>query len=237
MRVFAIGDPHLSLFQQKPMDIFGPDWAAHDERLAAAWRDSVAENDVVIVAGDISWALKTADALMDLAWIEALPGRKILVRGNHDLWWQGVTRLNALYEDMFFLQNNHLMIDPQKKLAVCGSRGWALPGLDDYTAADGKILARELIRLKFSLDSAMAAGAEEILCAMHFPPAACPQNKSVFTDLLGQYPVKQAVYGHLHGAAAFRKGISGEHDGILYRLVSFDFVDGKPQLIYNGEKG
>ena len=115
--------------------------------------------------------------------------------------------------------------------AVCGSRGWGLLGLEDYGADDEKILARELIRLGLSFDKAMAKGAKDIICALHFPPALTPSNASPFTELIEKYPVSQVVYGHLHGPQAFRKGITGEHRGILYRLVSMDYLECKPLKI------
>jgi len=208
------------------MGVFGAAWLDHAEKLAAAWREDVSEDDSVIVAGDISWALKQSDALPDLDFLHGLPGRKLLVRGNHDLWWQKIKLLNTLYDDMCFLQNDYAFF--QDGVAVCGSRGWGLPGLEDYGVDDEKILARELIRLRMSLDKAVAAGARDIVCALHFPPALAPSNASPFTELLERYPVSQAVYGHLHGPQAFKKGIMGEYRGIFYRLASCDFLDFRP---------
>jgi predicted phosphohydrolase len=228
IRVFAIGDPHLSFSEEKPMDIFGPEWADHDRRLAAEWKNLVSPSDYVLVVGDLSWALKSEDAQPDLDWIAALPGQKVIVKGNHDLWWQGITKLNAMYANMHFIQNDHVMIGD---VAICGSRGWLLPGEDGFGANDEKILSRELIRLQLSLDSAMAAGAKSILCAIHFPPAISPKNSSVFTELLDRYPVTQVVYGHLHGSGSYQKGIAGIHGKISYRLVSLDYLACKPLLI------
>lgn len=229
-KIFAIGDLHLSFASDKPMDVFGPEWARHDERVAAAWRAEVGADDVVIVVGDTSWALKTEEAMPDLEWLRALPGFKILIRGNHDLWWQGIKKLNALWPgEMLFLQNDSVEIDG---LYVCGSRGWGLPGLEDYGADDEKILARELARLTLSLDAAVKRGAGEILLAMHFPPAIAPSFASPFVDLIRGYPqIRRVVYGHLHGPAAFGKGIRGEHDGVRYDLVSLDFLACKPARI------
>lgn len=228
-KVFAIADTHLSFTSDKPMGVFGDAWNNHAEKLAVAWREEVSESDTVIVAGDISWALKSDDALSDLEYLHELPGQKLLIRGNHDLWWQSVTRLNRLYDDMRFLQNDSVFYDDGK--AICGSRGWGLPGLEDYGADDEKILARELIRLQMSLDGAIKGGAKDIICALHFPPALTPANTSSFTELIERYPVSQVVYGHLHGPQAYRKGIMGEHSGVLYSLVSGDFLRFRPLRI------
>ena len=225
-KLFAIADTHLSFSTDKPMGVFGDAWKRHAERLAAAWREEVLEGDVVIVAGDISWALKPEESIPDLDFLHGLPGNKLLVRGNHDFWWQSVTRLNELYDDMRFLQNDHVMFG--EGLAICGSRGWGLPGLEDYGEDDEKILARELIRLELSLADAVKAGAGDIICVLHFPPALTPDNASPFTEVMERYPVSQALYGHLHGPQAFGKGIQGEHRGIRYSLVSSDFLGFRP---------
>ena len=225
-RIFAIADTHLSFASDKPMDVFGDAWRGHAERLEAAWREDVSEGDTVVVAGDISWALKFDDAVPDLDFLHGLPGMKLLVRGNHDLWWHKITMLNTMYGDMRFLQNDHVLFEGGR--AVCGSRGWGLPGLEDYGADDEKILARELVRLKMSLDKATAAGAADIICALHFPPALTPHNTSPFTELIEKYPVSQVVYGHLHGPQAYRKGIMGTHRGVLYRLASGDYLGFRP---------
>ena len=228
-RIFAIADTHLSFTTDKPMGVFGDAWRDHAERLAVFWREAVDDGDTVIIVGDISWAMKPEEAIADLDFLHGLPGQKLLVRGNHDLWWQSVTRLNAMYDDMRFLQNDCVFYGEGK--AICGSRGWGLPGLEDYGEDDEKILARELIRLKLSFDDAVKRGAKDIICAMHFPPALTPANRSPFTELIEQYPVSQVVYGHLHGPQAFRKGIQGERAGVMYRLVSADFLDCKPLRI------
>ena len=229
-KLFAIADTHLSFSTDKPMGVFGEAWKDHADRLAMTWRAGVSEEDMVLVVGDISWALKPADAIPDLDFLHGLPGRKLLVRGNHDLWWQRIKYLNTLYDDMRFLQNDHVFFD--EGLAVCGSRGWGLPGLEDYGQNDEKILARELIRLEMSFSGAVSAGAKDIVCALHFPPALTPANVSPFTELIERFPVSQVVYGHLHGQQAFRKGIMGEYRGVRYRLVSGDFLDFRPLLVF-----
>ena len=232
-RLFAIGDLHLSFSNivDKPMDVFGDNWRNHTVRIESEWRDVVSPQDTVIVLGDISWALKKDDAIPDLEWIQALPGRKILVRGNHDLWWHGVTNLNALWPgEMIFLQNNCVLPEHNSRIAVCGSRGWGLPGLEDYGKDDEKILARELVRLRLSFEAAKNASADAIICALHFPPAIGPSFTSAFTDLIESWeiPISHVVYGHLHTPAAFKKGIQGKHRGVNYSLASADFLDFRP---------
>jgi predicted phosphohydrolase len=211
------------------MGVFGGAWKDHADKLAEIWKKDVSEKDIVIVVGDISWAMKTEDAIPDLDFLHRLPGKKLLIRGNHDLWWQGINKLNMLYEDMIFLQNDYFAFD--EDLAICGSRGWGLPGLEDYGKDDEKILKRELIRLKFSLEKAINAGFKNIICALHFPPALTPKNSSPFTELISQYPVSQVVYGHLHGQQAYKKGIIGIYEGIKYSLVSGDYLGFKPLMI------
>lgn len=230
-KIFAFADTHLSFSQEKPMDVFGDEWKDHDEKIRQACLAEIKADDYLIIAGDISWALKMDEAIPDLDWIDKLPGKKIIVKGNHDLWWHGITKLNALYENIYFLQNDHFMVSDE--LAICGTRGWLLPNEDDYTEADAKITKREVMRLKMSLDSAMAAGAKDIICAMHFPPAIIPNRDSDFTMLISQYPVSQVVYGHLHGVNSYNKGIKGRHNETIYRLVSIDYLKFKPQLIFS----
>lgn len=230
MRIFAIGDLHLSLSEgtQKPMDIFGPEWVNHAERTRKSWMETVREEDLVILAGDHSWALKLEEAREDLEWISSLPGKKVLVKGNHDLWWSSINKLSGQYPDLFFIQNNCYM---EGKLAICGTRGWICPGDRDYTAHDDKIYKREIMRLKASLDAAVAAGAEEIIGALHFPPTNDKQQRSGFTECFSQYGVKMVVYGHLHGKDAYTKGIESNLNGTEYRLVSLDRLQCRPLLI------
>ena len=156
MSIFVISDLHLSSFPgaDKPMDVFGARWYDHPGRLERAWRESITEDDTVLIPGDISWALKLEDARYDLDWVAALPGRKILLKGNHDLWWTGITKLNKMYDNMTFLQNDHVFAEG---CYICGSRGWLTPDSEDFTEADEKIYRRELLRLESSLKSAVAA--------------------------------------------------------------------------------
>lgn len=221
MRLWAISDLHLPGGHDKPMDIFGAQWENHADRIASAWRERVTEEDAVLVPGDISWALRFEDALPDLAFIGALPGRKVILRGNHDYWWSGVTRVRAaLAEGMYALQNDALRLGD---VVICGTRGWLSPdAIGGQTLSDAKIYARELGRLRLSLSAADAyhAALRRVLIT-HFPPLTRAGKPNAFTDALAGHGVTDVLYGHLHGGAiddAFR----GVLDGVRYRIVSAD---------------
>ena len=235
MKVFAIGDLHLSLDEriEKPMDIFGSRWVNHHERVKDHWESLAGEGDVVLIPGDISWGLREDEAMADLEWIDQLPGQKVLTKGNHDLWWASVSRLNKRFENMTFLQNKAVMVSD--KVAICGSRGWTCPGTDGFGEHDQKIYNREVLRLEMSLEDAKRQGAETIIAALHYPPTNDKHQASGFTDLMTKYGVKTCVYGHLHGKDAFKNGIKGIYNGVEYKLVSLDYLEGKPELIYSDE--
>lgn len=231
MRIYAIGDLHLSSDGSKPMDIYGGQWVNHAGRLKKKWTSLIEDEDVVIIPGDISWALKRQDALEDIRWISELPGMKVLIKGNHDLWWSSVSRLNEMYDNMFFLQNTFYLAG---ETAICGSRGWICPGDPDYTRQDEKIYKRETGRLRLSLEAAKKSGASRIIGVMHFPPTADKHVDTGFTDLFEEYGVKLVVYGHLHGEDARLRGIHGQHKGVDYRLVACDYLKCCPMLICEG---
>ena len=212
------------------MDIFGPNWVNHYERVKKNWEDTVKEEDLVIIAGDVSWGLRQDEAMADLDWIHELPGTKVVIKGNHDLWWTSITKLNKLYDDMTFLQNHCYMTED--KTAVCGSRGWICPGTEGFDDHDRKIYERELLRLKFSLDEAKAGGARRIIGVLHYPPTNDKMQPSGFTELLSEYGAEICVYGHLHGREAFKNGIKGILNGVEYRLVSLDYLEAQPELIF-----
>ena len=226
MRLFAIGDLHLSLFADKPMDMFGEAWRGHAARLESAWRESVAEDDWVLLPGDISWAMRLEEALPDLLFLAALPGKKLLLRGNHDYWWNSRAKLvSMLPPDMRLLQNDCLDIGG---VTVCGTRGWTCPGAAGFSAADEKIFQRERIRLELSLKAA-DTGAEKLVM-MHFPPFNERRQQSAFTELIEAYGVKTVIYAHLHGKA-HRQAFEGERNGVTYRLVAGDYLGFRPKQI------
>ncbi len=227
MALYAISDLHLALNSNKPMDIFGEQWFLHHEKIKNNWIDKINEEDTVLIGGDISWSMKIEEGMEDLKWIHELPGRKIIIKGNHDYWWSSITKLNALYEDMHFIQNNYFTYEDY---AICGTRGWICPGGDKFQEEDKKIYEREQIRLKLSLDAAVAKGYSNIICMIHYPPTNEKFEDSAFTDIFKAYGVKKVIYGHLHGPALARV-LNGYKDGIEYIMTSCDFIDFNPVKI------
>lgn len=233
MSIFAIADLHLSFApdSDKPMDIFGHRWQDHPERIQENWCRKVSEQDTVIVPGDISWGLKLEEAAYDLEWIDRLPGHKILLKGNHDLWWAGITRLNAMYESMTFLQNDAFFVPAPAGsdggVWICGSRGWITPDDDDFKESDEKIYRREVLRLRASLEyaSARAEASHEIIGFLHFPPVSKAGRFSGFMQAFEDFHVKEVYYGHIHGEDGFRSAVQGSYYGTEYRLISADYLN------------
>lgn len=235
MRIFAIADLHLATDERvnKPMDMFGTGWENHAERLKSAWMELVKDDDIVLIPGDISWGLRLEEALQDIEWIHQLPGKKLISKGNHDLWWSKIQYLNSLYEDIVFLQNDCYYIE-EKNIVICATRGWPYPGSEEYSEHDEKIYNREIQRLKLGLDAARnIAPSADLIVALHYPPSDTAYRRTEFTELLEQHKTKVCVYGHLHGALAFRSGVRGVHNGIDYKLVSLDYLGCIPKLIYD----
>lgn len=228
MKIFAIADTHLSGNPPtKPMDIFGDHWRDHWTKIKTDWQARVAPDDTVLLAGDISWAMKLSAALEDLGEIAALPGRKILIRGNHDYWWQTVSKMSAAVDGrLSFLHNSFTAVG---RWAVCGSRGWITPADPAFTPEDQPIYQRELGRTRASLAAARAAGHENLILMLHYPPRT-GEATSGFTDLLTEFAVSICVYGHLHNEAA-RAVPAGAINGTCCYLVSCDALDFKLQEI------
>ena len=221
MRLFAIGDLHMPGGDDKPMDVFGAQWTDHVGRIFAHWRELVAQEDVVLIPGDISWAMQLSDAAPDLQSIGELPGRKLLCRGNHDYWWGSLKKVRqVLPEGIDVIQHTVEDIGPA---VVTGTRGWSFPQTGEpFSPEDERILQRELIRLELGLQAAeKAAQGRPIVVMLHYPPLYEQLRDTPFTQLLARYPVHTVVYGHLHGQAV-HAGFRGEHEGIRYMLVSSD---------------
>ncbi|KAB3531627.1 serine/threonine protein phosphatase [Alkaliphilus pronyensis] len=224
MALYAIADLHLSNSTDKPMDIFGSHWFLHHEKIKENWCNNVAIEDTVLIAGDISWAMNIEAAKADLNWINQLPGKKILIKGNHDFWWSSITSLNSLYEDIHFLQNNFYTYEDY---AICGTRGWLSPNKTKFTQQDEKIYQREVHRLILSLEAAKKEGYSKIIVMLHYPPTNEDFEASLFTKTLEEYNVERVIYGHLHGVDSFKAGLQGIHRGVEYHLVSCDYLDFK----------
>ncbi len=224
--IYTIGDLHLSLGCDKPMDIFAG-WTNHVERLKDNWNSKITENDTVILLGDHSWAMKLEDSLKDLEFIhKELNGKKILVKGNHDLWWSTMNKItNFVNENGFtsitFLFNNAYLAEG---ISICGTRGWIRENKKDEV--DVKVLAREAGRLEASLKEGVRLGGE-LAAFIHYPPIYGMEENVYLTEVLHKYGVKRCFYAHLHGSS-IRGALNGERDGVTYRLVSADGVNFDP---------
>jgi predicted phosphohydrolase len=230
MQIYAIADLHLSLTAEKPMDVFGEAWRGHAEKLERNWRETVSSEDLVLIPGDISWAMQLQAALPDLSFIGDLPGKKILLKGNHDYWWSAIGRVRSMLPNgMRALQNDSFV---EEGIGICGSRGWLCPGSSNFSQDDEKIYLRELDRLSLSLQSLPSLPQVETKIAMlHFPPFSDKDRGSGFTERLEAAGVKIVVYGHLHGEAN-RYAFEGEKNGVIYHCVAADKLDFTPKRIF-----
>lgn len=227
MALYAISDLHLAFNDDKPMDIFGDRWLNHDDKIKRNWTNIVSEEDMVLIAGDISWAMTAENSKADLEWIDSLPGKKIISKGNHDFWWGSITKLNSMFNNTKFLQNNFYTY---KDYAICGSRGWVCPDAERFTEKDRKIFSRELIRLRLSLDNAKEAGYKKFVVMLHYPPTSEKFEESEFIKIFKEYEVEKVIYGHLHGPALSNL-LEGYRDGIQYIMTSADKINFSPELI------
>ena len=199
MKVFAISDFHLCISGAKPMEIFGDGWKNYKEVISNDWISKVSAEDIVLICGDISWAMKLDDAKMDLDFFEKLPGTKIFVRGNHDYWWQSISNVrNMLPRNCYALQNDAIKIG---NFIFCGTRGWQVPerGISQ-TVENEKIYKREVIRLDLALQSAKSLYKEgnKIICLLHYPPFNQQKENNEMIELFSKYDVNYCVFGHIH---------------------------------------
>lgn len=224
MRIFAIGDLHLSFANPKEMDIFGSHWKNHFDKISEDWKKRVLEEDIVLIPGDISWAMKMEDAKVDLDAILALPGKKILLRGNHDYWWGSLAKVKSMVdENCYILQNNSFKVGDY---IFCGTRGWTFPQDKAFSEQDRKIYERELIRLRLSLDSAKKHGEGRLIVMMHYPPLYEDVPNTGFAEIIDEYPVSDVVFGHLHGSILRQINLRDFMlSGVKYNLVSADYLN------------
>lgn len=228
-RVFAIGDLHLSGAANKPMNVFGQRWERHFDRIGEAWRALVNPGDIVLIPGDISWATTPMEAIVDLRSIGALPGTKVLLRGNHDHWWGSISKVRKMLPDgMFALQNDTIRFG---SLVICGTRGWNCPGREAYNEErDRKYYEREVTRLSLSLSDYRRLPGDTLIAMMHFPPFNDRLDPTGFTGLLEGAGVDMVVYGHIHDRAC-KAAFEGTLRRVIYHLVSCDHLNFKPRLI------
>ena len=225
MSLYAIGDLHLSLGTDKPMDVFGGGWDNYIEKLTDGFRTIGAE-DTCVICGDVSWGMSLAESLLDFKFIDALPGRKIILKGNHDYWWTTTTKIKNFFEvngitSIDILFNNSYNVGGA---AVCGTRGWFYEEAAG-TEHDRKIMAREILRLETSLQA--AGDAPDKICFFHYPPVFKEYVSRGIIDVMHRYEVKTCWYGHIHGRG-HRWAVTGERDGIDYHMVSADYVGFTP---------
>lgn len=246
MALYALGDLHLAFqVKGKSMDSLGPVWHHHEEKIVKNCRELIRPEDTLVLVGDHSWGRRLPQCEKDLAFIEQLPGRKILVRGNHDMFWeaQKTEKLNALFQGrLFFLQNNFAAY---KDYALVGTKGYTFEGPFYVNRLTGKILGwdeekaahaaklvrREAIRLEESFWAAKKAGYKKFILFLHYPPTNILERDSIFTKMAEHYKASQVVYAHCHGAAQFHDSYQGLHNGIDYSLVSGDFLNFRPKKI------
>jgi predicted phosphohydrolase len=221
MSIYAIGDLHLSGALPKPMDVFGEHWSDHWAKIKEHWLSVVTAGDLVLIPGDLSWAMKLSEAAEDLSEICALPGKKIIMKGNHDYWWSSLSKVNSLLSnDTHALQNNCYTFG---EFVIAGSRGWTIPSNYQYNPAeDEKLYLREAGRLESSLKKARETAPYSRLIGMiHFPPSDRLGGSTLYTDAFEKYGAEHVVYGHLH-AASISGALSGVVRGVRYTLVSCD---------------
>lgn len=242
MKVFAISDLHLSTAVEKPMDIFGDGWQNHFEKICEDWKKKVACGDLVLLGGDMSWGITIEEARYDYEKVAKLNGRKYVVKGNHDYYWNSLSKMKIAFPEFNFVQNNAFRIpvlDEKgveiKGIIICGTRGWALPQ-DESDKENIKIYSRELIRLKLSLDKAKSLhkDGDIIIALLHYPPFDAEYKDSDVTKLLEEYNVDYALYGHLHGKNV-RVTPKLKKNGVEYILTSCDLIDNKLVEVCNVE--
>ena len=227
MALYAIGDLHLCLGAPKPMDVFGGAWVGYMDKLRQKM-SVIQPEDTVVLMGDLSWALDLEHAKEDFAWINEIPGRKIILKGNHDYWWNTVTKFNKFcsehgFSDLHILNNNHFEYNG---VAICGTRGWFFEEERSGTH-DEKVFKRELLRLEASLQS---AGELPKYVFLHYPPRYKGYECKEILDLLKKYEVRRCFYGHLHGAS-HGLAIEGQWDGVEFRLLAADYLNFEPYRV------
>ncbi len=226
MALFAIADPHLSLSSDKPMDVF-PGWDDYVSRFETNWRALVTDEDTVVIAGDISWGMSMEEARADFAFLDKLPGQKLIFKGNHDYWWDTRRKIDTFFETNGFstLRVVHNDAVAVGNMAVCGSRGWFF----DAGEADKKVILREAGRLRTSIEAAKKTGLEPIVF-LHYPPIYGEQKCEEIWQVLKEEGITRVYYGHVHGVG-IRNAVIGETEGIHLSLIAGDYLKFTPLLV------
>ena len=227
MAIYAISDLHLSFGENKPMDIFGDNWKDHEVKIKENWQEKVKDEDWVLMPGDFSWAMYLEDTYEDFKFLSTLPGKKILLKGNHDYWWTTIKKMRKYLEDnnfqnIDFLYNNSYLCDNK---IIVGTRGWS-----EQEEKAEKIIKREKLRLELSIKDGIKKYGDdkEIIVCMHYPPFnSFEKDELNFINTMKKYNVKTCIYGHIHGDKNHKDAIVGEYKGIDFKLVSCDYTDFK----------
>lgn len=224
--IYGIGDLHLDHTKDKSMDIFGENWIDHEEKIFDNWKANIKEDDLILLPGDISWALKPDEAYEDLRRIDEMPGIKIMIKGNHDYWWQSLNKIrNFNFKSIVFLQNDGYKYND---IGIFGTRGWNPRDTDGFTEQDEKVFLRELNRLELSLN--YIEDVDKKIVILHYPPFNIDSSPNEFVDLMFKYNVDICLYGHLH-AEGHKYIIEGNINNIEFYCVSSDYIDFKLKKI------
>ncbi|RKD30560.1 metallophosphoesterase [Thermohalobacter berrensis] len=227
MAVYGIADLHLDPIGDKPMDIFGENWVDHEKKIFNHWNKVISDDDLVLIPGDISWALKLDEAKVDLTKIDELPGIKVIGKGNHDYWWGTKSKLNSLkLNSIHFLYNDHFIY---KDIAICGTRGWPSKDSEEFDPHDEKVFNREVNRLELSLNS-VCKQVNKIIVMLHYPPFNIDKTPNEFVEVMKKYNVEVCVYGHLH-SEGHKFAVEGKIDGIDFHCISCDYINFKLKKI------
>lgn len=228
MALFVIGDTHLSLSVNKPMDVFGG-WQNYMQRLEENWKTVVQPEDTVVIPGDVSWGMSMEEAKADFAFLHQLPGQKILIKGNHDYWWTTRSKMDKFFEENQFttltvLHNSSISAEG---VSLCGSRGWMFEQGQEH---DKKLITRECGRIRASLQDAKRFGEQEKILFLHYPPIFMQDSIPEFLELMQEYGVKRCYYGHIHSQGC-RYAFQGDWNGVHLEMISADFLRFTPKKI------
>lgn len=231
MKIFAISDLHLSFNCNKPMDVFGGNWENYTQKIKDNWKSKISDDDIVLIAGDISWAMKIDEVDADLAWIDALPGTKIMIKGNHEYWWKSISSVRAILPDTIkAIQNDAIKFG---NVVICGTRGWTIPEKgSELEPEDSKIYKREVERMKLTLMSAkqLRNEGDKLIAMIHYPPLNSDKEDNEFTALFEEYQVDDVVFGHIHGYT--NCPLIYSRNNVTYHFTSCDHIQNNPVLIY-----